>query len=322
MPIIQQSSYRPPLAMRWRHTNTIYPGLIRRVEGIEYSRERQETPDDDFFDLDWSRVGGDRLIIALHGLEGGADRPYIQGVVKLFNEYGWDGIGFNFRSCSGEMNQKWQSYHMGFTNDLDLILRKIIATGHYREIALVGFSLGGNVLLKYLGEQGANLPKEISKAVAFSVPVHIESANIKIGKWFNRAYMSRFMDSLNGKLIEKAEIFDEPFPLDRRRLPRNFVEFDSQFTAPFNGFRDARDYWTSSSSLRFIPNIRIPTLLVNAQDDSFLSDQCFPFDLAEKMPNFFLETPRFGGHVGFVSFNGNNVYWSEKRTLEFVLNSR
>jgi len=318
MPVINTSTYKAPLFLKNRHLNTIYAALFRKVGGMGYERERVETEDDDFIDLDWSVVGGDRLLIALHGLEGDSDRSYIKGMLQIFNQKGWDGLAVNFRGCSGEPNRQLHSYNMGVSGDLDFVVQHVLGKEKYREIALVGFSLGGNVTLKYLGEQGNHLPKEVRKAVAFSVPCHIESSNVEISRWYNWFYLKRFMDSLNAKAVEKAQRFSDKIQFDAGHLPKNFYQFDDLFTAPAHGFKDGKDYWTQSSSLQFLPEIRIPTLLVNAKDDSFLSARCYPFDMAKKHPQLYLETPQNGGHVGFVSFNGNGIYWSEKRALEFV----
>ncbi len=318
MPVIEASTYKAPWFLKNRHLNTVYAALFRRIPDIRYERERVETEDDDFLDLDWSFAGGDRLLIALHGLEGDSQRSYVKGMVRFFNRKGWDGLAVNFRGCSGEPNRQLHSYNMGASPDLNFVVRHVLGKGKYREIALVGFSLGGNVTLKYLGEQGKNLPREVKKAVAFSVPCHIESSNVEISRWYNWFYLKRFMDSLNAKAVEKAQRFSDKIQFDSANLPKNFYQFDDLFTAPAHGFKDGKDYWRQSSSLRFLPEIRIPTLLVNSRDDSFLSERCYPFEIAKKHAQFYLETPQNGGHVGFVSFNDNGIYWSEKRALKFI----
>jgi len=319
MPLIPTSNYKPPLIFNNRHLNTTYPSLIRKVEGVRYERERLNTPDGDFLDLDWYFNGGSKLILGLHGLEGDAQRPYIQGMLKLFGRHGWDGAGLNFRGCSGELNRLPRSYHIGDTGDLQFVIRHILNNYRYDEIALFGFSLGGNVTLKYLGEQGKELPNVIKRAVAFSVPCHIESANVEIQKWFNRVYRNRFLNSLNAKLLAKAKLFPEQVKLPEEGLPKTFQEFDDIYTGPIHGFRDAHEYWSSNSSIHFIPGIKIPVLLINAQDDTFLSPKCYPVELAEKMKNFYLEIPEKGGHVGFVTSDKDGFYWSERRAADFIL---
>lgn len=317
MPILPNSTYRPPFLFRNPHLNTVYPALFRRVEGVNYQRQRLSTPDHDFIDLDWSQTGNKRLLLALHGLEGDSSRPYIRGIIRRFNRAGWDGVAMNFRGCSGEPNLQPWSYHMGVTPDLEWVIGRIIDTGQYDRIVLTGFSLGGNVVLRYLGERAGNTPGQIAAAIAFSVPVHIRSANLKISKWFNSGYLNRFMRSLNHKMDLKTQQFPGLLP-ELIKKPADFQTFDNLFTAPLHGFKNAEDYWEKCSSLPVLEHIRTPTLLVNALDDTFLSKACYPFVQADKNPCLYLETPRWGGHTGFVSRFPEGAYWSEERALEFA----
>ncbi len=317
MPLIELSSYRAPFGFRNPWTNTIYPALFRKVSGVQYARERVELPDGDFLDLDWSRTGSRRLVIVLHGLEGNARRPYVMGMVRAFNRTGWDALGFNFRNCSGTPNRLLQSYHIGATADLDRLVGRLAAAGRYDCIALVGFSLGGNVVLKYLGERGSALPSVVQAGVAFSVPVDVVDANREIRKPKNRLYVWRFMQSMNAKVEEKRRRFGDQ--IFRPTHPAcNFDEFDEWYTAPIHGFASALDYWTRNSSIRFIPDIAVPALLVNAADDTFLGPNCYPTALARTHRRFFLEVPAHGGHVGFVQFGTGGWYWSEQRAVAFV----
>lgn len=319
MPYIKKSTYQAPaFPFKNAHLNTIFPAFFRKSKGIRYQRQRIDTPDGDFLDLDWSKVGSKQLVIVVHGLEGDATRPYMHGMVRAFNDAGWDAIGFNFRGCSGEVNRLAQSYHMGWTYDIDFLTKKIAADGEYESIVLVGFSLGGNTILKYLGEQAEEVSPIVKKAVTFSVPVHIPSTNIGFNHPRNWIYLKRFIKSLNAKAIEKKKVFAQEFPLDLSKLPKNFDEFDEIITAPVHGFKNAQDYWERCSSLQYIPNIKIPTLLVNAKDDTFLSDQCYPVELAKNHDFFYFEMPENGGHVGFTTFGFEGQYWSERRALEFV----
>lgn len=318
MPLISNSTYKAPLFLRNAHSNTVYAALVRKVLGVNYERQRIDTPDDDFLDLDWSCCGNQRLVIALHGLEGNADRPYMRGMIKHFNSNGWDGLGFNFRGCSGELNNHAFSYHMGWTTDLAYIIEQIQESDKYKEIALVGFSMGGNVILNYLGRQGEAVPTIVKKAVTFSVPCHIESANVEIHKFRNALYLRRFMKSLEEKVKAKAVDFPNEITYDKKNFPSDFYEFDDLYTAPLNGFKDNEDYWRSTSSTPYLQNIAIPTILINAKDDTFLSQKCFPEEVAQNHPYFHLETTKHGGHVGFVSFNKDGSYWSERRALAFI----
>lgn len=317
MPIFESSDYRPPLLFRNTYMNTIYTSLVRKVEDLIYIRERITTPDQDFLDLDWSVKGNNRLVLVLHGLESNANRSYIKGLIRCFNISGWDGVGMNFRGCSGENNLSLRTYHVGETSDLQVVLEHILQLNRYRTVVLVGFSLGGNVVLKYLGEQGAQIFPEIKAAVAVSVPCHVPSANIEFNRRRNWMYLRRFLKTLNYKMHEKAAQW--PGHLDIKKTnPRSFDEFDEAFTAPVHGFQNAEDYWTRNSSLQFITNIKVPTLLINALDDTFLSPQCFPKKEAKEMPNFYLAMPKWGGHCGFYTPTKDNVLWSEKTALTFV----
>lgn len=319
MPHIANSSYRAAGIFRNGHINTVWAALNRKVAGVNYQRERLETPDGDFVDLDWSFAAkpANHLLIILHGLEGNAQRPYMLGLARFFNQQGWDALSLNFRGCSGESNRLTKTYHAGFTADLHTTLHHALNTKSYRNVVLSGFSLGGNVTLKYLGEQRNLLPAELRAAVVFSVPCHLPTANMEIDRWYNRPYLWRFLRTLNRKMQEKAEQWPDSVPAPRP-WPSNFYEFDNCYTAPLNGFNNALDYWQRNSSLQFFDQINRPTLLINAWDDSFLSPECFPTDWAAQSSSFFLETPHHGGHVGFVTFDPNGVYWTERRAWEFI----
>jgi predicted alpha/beta-fold hydrolase len=315
--MIFNTSYTPPSPFRFGHLSTIFPALFRQVE-CTFARERLTLEDGDFVDLDWSKVGSTRLVLLLHGLEGSSDSRYIKGMAKAFNQKGWDAVAVNFRGCSGEINRKVTGYHMGATADVREIIQYVLRQNPYVRLVPIGFSLGGNVLLKYLGEQKEQINSKISHALAFSVPVDIPNANIELAKWYNRIYIKRFLRSLNGKLVAKMKIYPGEINWQNKRLPNSFQEFDGCYTAPIHGFGTADNYWEVNSSKHFIDDIRVPTLLVNAKDDSFLGDSCYPYSTAKNHDYFHLMTPRYGGHVGFIEFNEEGLYWSEKQALQFV----
>lgn len=321
MPIVSASSYRPSLLMQNGHLNTVFAAMFRKVEGVSYRRERLELPDGDFLDLDWSgRFQQGKLVLVIHGMEGNSHRAYVQGMLKAFNQQGWDGVALNLRGCSGEPNRLPRAYHMGVSDDVHLVLEHLLQAGHYREIVMVGFSLGGNIILKYLGEQGNALAPELKRAVVFSVPCHLPSAEAAIGRPENRLYVWRFLRTLNPKMIQKANLFPELINAEDP-LPSSLREFDERFTAPLHGFSHAEEYYATCGSYLVLDKITIPTLLVNAADDPFLSAACFPKELARQSDCLFLEIPRFGGHVGFVTFGAEKMYWSERRAVDFVLNA-
>ncbi len=318
MPLISHSTYIPPPLMRNGHLQTLYPVLFRRVPGIRYARERITTPDDDFLDLDWARVEADRAVIVLHGLEGSSSRLHVRGMVRAINRRGWDALALNLRGCSGVPNRQARAYHSGATDDLQTVVAHVQAQARYRQLALVGFSLGGNLLLKYLGEQGAALPAAIIRAVAISVPCDLTATSHKLAQWQNQIYMRYFLHSLRGKLRQKLDLLQPHVtPADLRRL-RSFKDFDDLYTAPFHGFSCAEDYWTRAGCTQFITGITIPTLLLNARDDPFLTGACFPEKQAEQSHCFWLEAPRHGGHVGFVRAGGPGEYWHEQRVGTFL----
>lgn len=304
--------YRPALWCKNGHLNTLYSGLLRSVDAPAYRRERIDTPDDDFLDLDWLEAGHGRLAILCHGLEGNSLRPYMSGMAHELAGAGWDVLAWNYRGCSGEPNRKLVTYHSGFTQDLDLLVRT--QAHRYGEVALVGFSLGGNVILKYLGERGA--AANVSRAAVFSVPCDLAGSSRALSRWSARLYMARFLRSLRGKVRQKSDQFPGQVPLQDLDQITNFQQFDDAYTAPINGFRDAEDYWTQSSSRQYIPEIRIPTLIVSALDDPFLSDSCYPRKEVEANRDVSLQTPRWGGHVGFAE--GVNRVWSEQVARVFL----
>lgn len=317
MPIVPQSEYTAPRLLRNRHLATIYPSLFRKVKGVQYSRTRIDTPDGDFLDLDFSRTGSKSIVIILHGLEGCSTRPYVLGMVDIFNKGGYDTVSMNFRGCSGEPNRLLRSYHSGETGDLHTLVEYLAASGAYTNIHLVGFSLGGNVTLKYVGERGAALHPLVRSAVGISVPCDLKSGAIELEKRENYIYMQRFIKELGAKLEAKLKQYPGAISLEGFGAIKNFRQFDDRYTAPIHGFNNAEEYWAACSSRQFISHINIPVLLINAQDDPFLGKGCFPYEEAEQHALFFLETPRYGGHVGFAGW-GVDRYWSEARTFRFI----
>ena len=318
MPVIP-STYSPPPGFANGHVQTIVAALCRRVGLVTRERERISTPDADFLDLDWDTTRhAKRLAILTHGLEGHSRDPYIQGMATALQKAGWDTLAWNFRGCSGEPNRLLRSYHSGETGDLDAVIRHALATGRYDEIALVGFSLGGNVTLKYLGDLAAEVDPRITGAVVFSVPRDLAASSRQLERKSNEVYMRRFIVRLAVKIRQKMKAF--PGELDDAKLDgmRTFREFDGAYTAPMHGFADAEDYWRRSSSNSVLPRIAIPALMVNALDDPFLAPECFPEQAARDSASFHLESPRHGGHIGFLTFNLRNEYWSETRAVKFL----
>ncbi|WP_346189969.1 YheT family hydrolase [Rubritalea halochordaticola] len=318
MPLVERSAYQSPWWMPGGHLQTILPAVLRRPRLVTRERERLELEDGDFLDLDWRREGRGRLAILSHGLESSSKVMYIQAMAEALWQAGWDVLAWNFRSCSGEMNRLMRFYHSGVSDDLKRVLDHALATHPAKQVDLVGFSLGGNITLKLLGELGEELPPQLHRAVTFSVPCDLSCSSKSLESWWNRKlYMRRFLRSLMEKVEHKRELHPELPEHDAGLRLETFQQFDDTYTAPLHGFRDAREYWERCSSRPFIENIRIPTLLVQAANDPFLGERCYPYEEARRSEHFYLEVTRQGGHVGFGS-PWQRQNWAEARVLEFL----
>lgn len=290
---------------------------MRSVSIQPYQRERITTPDDDFLDIDWIRQGSTKLVIISHGLEGNTERAYIKGMAKACYVEGYDILTWNYRGCGEEINRQLRFYHSGATDDLDIIIQYAVQSNRYSEINLIGFSLGGNLTLKYMGEN-RKLPSSLNKVVAFSVPLNLYTSCLQISRPENMLYSKRFLKSLRKKVLHKASIHKalDVAPLSKIKT---LLDFDNYYTGPIHGFKNAMDYYQQSSAIRYIDTIKNPTLIVNAFNDPFLSPECYPRKQLYNHQYVQLEVPKRGGHVGFVQFNKNGLYWSEQRTLAFLL---
>ncbi|MBT6842189.1 MAG: alpha/beta fold hydrolase [Candidatus Melainabacteria bacterium] len=315
MPIIKESSYKAPWVYRNPHLGTIIPSLLRRRAKVNYSRERITTPDDDFLDLDWSKTNSKELAIVCHGLEGSSKSPYIGHAVKSLNQGGIDAIAMNYRDCSGEPNKLPKSYHSGKTEDLALLIDHVQA--NYDTIYLIGFSIGGNLVLKYLGEQGSSVLNKIKLGIVFAVPLCLEACARQLAKYENMIYMKYFLYQLHRKIKKKMKIF--PGLIDDRDFSKikSFYDYDRAYTAPLNGFKDEYDYWAQASCKNHLNDIKVSTLIVNSIDDPFLAGDCYPMKDAMQNENIFLETPEHGGHMGFASWG--DIYWWQERMMEVIL---
>lgn len=317
MPLLETSSYPgPPFWQMNGHWQTVAPGAFRKVPGVHYERERIDTPDGDFLDLDWIRKGHKRVVVLTHGLEGNSDRQYIRGSAKLFSQNNWDVLAWNCRSCSGEMNRAFRMYHHGDTADIGAVIQHALSGNNYEQLAMVGFSMGANITMKYLGTQGGQAPRQLRAAAVFSAPCDLQSGAEVLDRWDNSMYRRRFLKALAEKIKIKAELF--PGRLDVSKLPavRRWRDFDEWFSAPICGYRDADDFYRQSSAKYFIAGIRVPTLLVNAWNDPILTPACMPENVARENPFFHLELPQEGGHCGFMTARDVHA-WSERRALEF-----
>jgi predicted alpha/beta-fold hydrolase len=314
MPIIT-STYKAPFLFRNGFVSTIYSGLVRRIQLVQ-ERERLTLSDSDFIDLDWSyaKEKSNKVIVLLHGLEGNAQRPYMTGPAKLFTEKGVDAVCVNFRGCSGEPNLKYKSYHSGATGDLVEIIDHLVKNKQYDEVYFHGISLGANMILKYLGERD-NVPTQVKGVVAVSVPCDLNGSCNELHSFKNKAYHDRFKKHLVDRLKIKQTQFPDNLSVNEVRSIKVLRDFDDVYTSQAHGYLNANDYYKQCSSLQFLSNIKVPTLIINALNDSFLSPECYPIKEAKENNNLYLEMPNRGGHVGFVQLRG--YYYNENRAVDF-----
>lgn len=318
MPILT-SDFHPSLPFRNGHFNTVYRPLFMK-EKHSYERERITTWDDDFVDLDFSYVGSDTLVLLIHGLEGSSESKYMISASNEFNNAGFDTVCFNLRGCSGEDNLLLSTYHSGKTEDVHYVVKHLLHHYTYKKLIIVGYSLGGNLTLKYMGEYTNRISPKVKLAIAVSVPVDLASSGREMSTLKNKIYMEEFLKTLRLKVLEKAHKFPE-YTVNKTALfkAKDFKDFDAIYTAPVFGFADPEDYWDKASSKPYLSSIQKPTLLITSLDDPFLSKECYPYEEANNSEHFFLEAAKYGGHVGFVSsFKQKENRWLEQRMLRFI----
>lgn len=284
--------------MRGGHMETIVPSLYRKVP-VAYVRERIDTPDGDFLDLDWLPQDSDRLVVITHGLEGSSDRHYVTGTARKMHEEGWEVLAWNCRSCSGEMNRRFRLYHHGDTGDIHAVLQHALARRAYRQVVLVGYSMGGSIALRYLADPPEALPDCMVAGVAVSTPVDLGDSARALETRGNTFYRKRFLGKLRKKLRHKAQEWPERVDVLRLESVRTFEEFDTHFSAPMFGFADAEDFYAHASVGPHLPKLDRPGLLLVAENDPMLGEACYPYALAQDHPLFYLEVCRHGGHTGF-----------------------
>jgi uncharacterized protein len=312
--------YRAPWWLPGGHLQTIYARFLTRATDLCLRRERWETPDNDFIDLDWldSSVEDANLIVLFHGLEGCSSSHYATSLMKQARRLGWRGVVSHFRGCSGEHNRLVRAYHSGDSSEVDWILHRIKEKNPRSNIYAVGVSLGGNVLLKWLGEQGDRAPEIAEKAAAVSVPVDLAAAASVLDRGCRKLIYTRyFLQTLKQKSLYKIAQHELKIDLQQVRGASTFRQIDDLFTAPVHRFESAEDYWAKSSSKPWLAHIRVPTLLINARNDPFLPADALP-NAEEVSPSVSLEYPSSGGHVGFVSgrFPGD-LDWLPRRIFSF-----
>lgn len=312
--MIKRSSFKPAWWLPGPHLQTMYPTLLRRPIPLDITTERLELPDGDFLDLVWTNnIDNKRpIVIMLHGISGSIHAHYVRGMLKQMVNAGWIGVLMHFRGCSGAPNRLPRCYHSGDTQDLAYTVELIRTRFPKQKLAAIGFSLGGSVLLKWLGETGDINP--LAAAVAVSVPFEFEKAANQVNTGLARIYQWYMLRDIRNRLLKKYSAVNSPVPKQAILTARNFWEFDDKVTAPLHGFTDASDYYRRTSSRQFLRNIAIPTLIIHAADDPLMTKEVIS-TLKELSPNLTLEVSNRGGHLGFVAGNNplNPRYWLEAR---------
>jgi predicted alpha/beta-fold hydrolase len=313
--VVVKSEFVPAWWLRNPHLQTLWPVLFRRRPRLSRERERVELPDGDFIDIDWAGHG--RLALILHGLEGGSDSHYARGLLNFLAQRGFRAGVFHFRGCSGTLNRLARNYHSGDTADLAYVASRIMARGGDKSLSLIGFSLGGNVLLKWLAETGVEAP--VNAAVAVSVPFSLAKVASRLERGFSRLYQWRLVSALKRKMRRKLGLRPLPPSIGDFAAARTFHQFDDKVTAPLHGFADADDYYRRASCGQVLHRVRSPTLIVHALDDPFMTPSVVP-EAASLSPQVRLELSPCGGHVGFVTgaLPGFGRYWLEQRILRFL----
>ncbi len=313
---IAPAGFTPAWWLPGPHPQTVWPARFRRPRPVSLTRERLELPDGDFVDIDWAGESGP-IVVVLHGLQGSSRSPHVHGLLGALVRRGWRGAVMHFRGCSGEPNRLPRTYHSGETGDIGFVVHRLRERHASTPLAAVGYSLGGNVLLKWLAERGAGA--ELAAAVAVSVPFRLAGAADRLDRGFSRLYRRHFITDLHRSVAEKFRHRPGPLDLDAVRRERTFRGFDDRVTAPLHGFRDAEHYYDASSCRRYLRGVARPTLIVHALDDPFMTRDVVPCR-EELAPSIRLELSAAGGHVGFVGGSAPWCarYWLEERIPRFL----
>ncbi|OGT47311.1 MAG: alpha/beta hydrolase [Gammaproteobacteria bacterium RIFCSPHIGHO2_12_FULL_41_20] len=316
---METDSFKPAWWLPNSHLQTLWPVFCRRrqIKNLKLTRERVELPDGDFIDLDWAGEDNGPIVLILHGFEGSIESHYARGLLQAISQNGWRGVFMHFRGCSGEPNRLPRSYHSGETNDVAIIIRVLQKREPGVPLAAIGISLGGNVLLKWSGEMGTHNP--LRAAIAISVPFELHKAASRIQQGFSKVYQWYFLRCLRIRLSQKFQVVAAPIDTAYLSQCRTIMDFDNSITAPLHGFADADEYYTIASSRQYLHAIDVPTLILHAKDDPFMTEDVIP-QAHELSPQVKMEITESGGHVGFVSgaVPWRPEYWLEKRIPEFL----
>ncbi len=315
---MSKSQFKPAWWLNNPHLQTIWPNFCRPpVKNLTLERERLELPDGDFLDLDWSgkNLPGP-IVLIMHGFEGSIESHYAKGMIMSINQRGWRALFMHFRGCSGEPNRLPRGYHSGETSDVDFVVKTLIEREPQVEIAAVGYSLGGNMLLKWLGETRDRNP--LKAAITVSVPFDLHKAYKRIESGFSRFYQWYLVKHARERLINKFKTVKAPIDLSCLASGSGIRDLDDKYTVPIHGFSSVDEYYTVTSSRYYLHSIRVPTLLIQAKDDPFMTADVIPAQY-ELSPQVILEVTEAGGHVGFVSgkYPWSPEYWLEERVPDF-----
>ena len=318
------SSTAPYVAPGWLlggHIQTIYPLLIKPAKKVIYRRERWELEDGDFVDIDWLEGGAidAPLVILFHGLEGGSSSHYVLSMMAMLQDRQWRGAVIHFRGCSGEPNRLPRAYHAGDSSEIHWMLHRISQQENtHAPLYTIGVSLGGNALLKWLGEQGTAANEIVTAAAVISVPLDLAAAGAALGVGFNQVYTRHFLNTLRYKAVEKNDRYPGLLDVDAISACTTLYQFDNLVTAPLHGFCSTEEYWEKSSSKPWLQHIRVPTLVINARNDPFMPASALPTQ-AEVSSAVTLEFPEQGGHAGFIDgYFPGKLTWLPSRILDFI----
>jgi hypothetical protein len=321
----QVEPFKPAAGLANPHVQTLLATVLPRGRGITFQRVRIDTPDGDFLDLDLPQVADARLqpeapvVLFLHGLEGNARRPYALDLYRQLAQRGIRSVGMNYRACSGEINRTARSYHAGATDDVALVHTWLDQRFPGVAKGMAGVSLGGNMLLKYLGERGGEVAIRLRAAAAISPPFDLNLGGEHLSQGLSQRYVAHFLASIQAKLRAKAELLRPLIDLERALAAQTLREIDEAMTAPLHGFASADDYYTRSSSRRYLAGVQVPTLILRAKDDPLVSAADIPYDLFLHNPILFPGITEQGGHVGWVE--GRPLayrLWAQRQVATFL----
>ncbi|HIA46838.1 MAG TPA: alpha/beta fold hydrolase [Candidatus Hydrogenedentes bacterium] len=320
MDALEAHPFEPPFWLRNAHLQTVGARYLRRIKLLPMETERWDTPDDDFVQVHRRMGDPDKpIVLMLHGLEGCVESTYMIGLIQELDRIGWSAIAMDFRSCGGPMNRAKRLYHSGETTDAEFMVRRIGELYPDSPLYMTGYSLGGNVIGKWLGDLGDKVPENVKGAAIVSAPYDLVASGKHMDSAFSRLYVLHFLRMLIPKAVEKEAQYPGTLDLEKIKKSRTFADFDTHGTAALHGFEDSHDYYTKVACGKVLHNIRQPTMLLSAKDDPFNPGETLPYEIAEKSPWLYPQFVPHGGHVGFIRRQGlaGLGYWAEEQIARF-----